>query len=226
MLWPSSCQPDGDAAGDVVDHAEHGDDRRRVDRHVAGLVVERDVAAGDGDAELEASVAQALDGLGELPHDLGVLGGAEVQAVADAHGLRAGDGDVAVRLGERELRALARVELRVATVGVGRDRDAEARLLVDAHHAGVVGVAERGVAEHVVVVLVGHPRGVGLVGRADELQELLAQRLGPLGALERFGPSRPAARRSTTGRRRGARRPGRRRRRCAGRRSRSPRRAT
>ena len=83
MLWPSSCQPDGMRRATSSMTPSTAIDGRRVDRHVAGLVVERDVAAGDGDAELEASVAEALDGLGELPHDLGVLGGAEVQAVGD-----------------------------------------------------------------------------------------------------------------------------------------------
>ena len=58
---------------------------------------------------------------------------------ADGHG--AGGGDVAVRLGERELRALLRVELAVAAVRIGRDGEAEAALLVDADHAGVVGEA-------------------------------------------------------------------------------------
>ena len=38
-----------------------------------------------------------------------------------------------------------RVELAVAAVGVGRDREAEAGLLVDADHAAVVGEAESAV---------------------------------------------------------------------------------
>ena len=157
MLLPSSCQPDGMRLRHVVDHAEHGDDRGRVDRLVAGLVVERDVAAGDGDLELEASVGQALDGFAELPHHLGVLRGAEVEAVADGDRGGAGDGDVAVRLREGELGALARVELAVAAVRIRGDGEAEPGLLVDADHAAVVGEAQRGVAADVAVVLVGDP---------------------------------------------------------------------
>ena len=89
----------------------------------------------------------------ELPHHLGVLGRAEVQAVGDRERHGAGGGDVAVGLGERELRAGVRVELGEAAVAVGRERDAEAGLLVDADHAGVLGLREHGVAEHVAVVL-------------------------------------------------------------------------
>ena len=95
-----------------------------------------------------------------------------------AVGHRAGDGDVAVRLGEGELGALVGVELAEAAVAVGRDREAEAGVLVDADHAGVVGERQRGVAHDVVVVLVGDPRRVGEVGARDELGELAAQRVG------------------------------------------------
>ena len=84
---PSARQPAGTRRADVVVHAQHADHRRRVDRDVAGLVVEADVAAGDRQAQLAAAVGQAADGLGELPHHLGLLGGAEVQAVGDASGL-------------------------------------------------------------------------------------------------------------------------------------------
>ena len=77
----------GQAPVDVVDDAHDGDDGRGVDRHVAGLVVERHVAARHRDAQLEAAVGETLDGAGELPHHLGVLGAAEVQAVA--HGAAA-----------------------------------------------------------------------------------------------------------------------------------------
>ena len=158
MFSPGSCQPDGTRRRDVVDDAEHADDRRREDRLIAGLVVERDVAAGDRDAELEAAVRETLDGPRELPHDLGVLGAAEVQAVRHCGRHRTGDGDVAVGLGEGELRALVRIELAEAAVAVGGDREAEAGVLVDADHAGVIGERQRRVAHHEVVVLVGHPR--------------------------------------------------------------------
>lgn len=146
-----------------------------MDRHGAGLVVERDVAAGDGDLEFEAPVGEALDGLRELPHDLGVLRAAEVQAVRHSGGHGTGHGDVAVRLGECQAGALLRIELAVPAVGVGRDGEAESALFVDADHAAVVGEAQRRVAEHVGVVLIGDPALVRQVRRAEQFEELLAQ---------------------------------------------------
>ena len=190
--------PRGDATPDVVDHAHDRHDRSRMDRHVAGLVVEAHVATGDRDPQLEAGIRETLDGARELPHHLGVLGAAEVEAVADRDRGRAGDGDVAVRLGEGELRAEVRVEVGVAAVGIGGEGDPETALLVDADHARIVGVAEGGVAHDVAVVLVGDPAHVGEVGAADKRQQLLLQRLAvarpvePLGTVgsERIHPGR------------------------------------
>jgi hypothetical protein len=67
-------EADRHPAAHIGENTEHPDHRRRVDRHVAGLVVEADVAAGDRYAELETRVGQAAGRLGELPHDVGVLG--------------------------------------------------------------------------------------------------------------------------------------------------------
>ena len=55
--------------------------RGRIDVGAAALVVEADVAPDDRQAQGVAGLGQAVDGLGELPHDLGVLGVAEVEAV-------------------------------------------------------------------------------------------------------------------------------------------------
>ena len=74
---------------EVVDEAEHADDRRRVDVVARGLVVEADVAADDRDAERPARLGHAVDRLGELPHHLGMLGVAEVEAVDERERPRA-----------------------------------------------------------------------------------------------------------------------------------------
>src|SRR5699024_1046841 len=66
-----------------------------------------------------------------------------------------------------------------AAVAVGRDRDTEAGLLVDAHDAGVVGHGAPGVAAHVAVVLVGDPGLVAQVGRGEQVQQGRAQVLRP-----------------------------------------------
>ena len=112
-----------------------------------------------------------------------------------ASGVGPGGGDVAVRLGERELRPGVRVELGVAAVAVGRDRDAEAGLLVDADHAGVVGQRERGVAEDVAVVLVGDPRLVAEVrARRAGVSSCGAELVAVVGPAERRQCRRPGAR--------------------------------
>ena len=74
------------------------------------LVVEADVAAGDRQAERPARVAQAAHRLAQLPERLGPRRVAEVQAVRDAQRPRAGDRDVARRLGDAQRRAQPRVE--------------------------------------------------------------------------------------------------------------------
>ncbi len=165
------------APGHVVDDAEDRDHRGGVDGGLAGLVVERDVAARDRGAQLQAAVGQAAHGLRELPHDRRVLRRAEVQAVGDRQRLRARRGHVAVGLRQGELRARVRVELGVAAVAVGGDGDAEAGLLVHADHARVLGLGEDGVALHEVVVLLGDPLLGRLVGRADQLEDLVLQLL-------------------------------------------------
>ncbi|CDZ90877.1 hypothetical protein RHRU231_760036 [Rhodococcus ruber] len=177
----------GDAAVHVVDHAEHGDDRGRQDRSGPGLVVEADVAAGDGNAELRAPVGETAHGLLELPHHARILGRAEVQAVG--HGLRGGtgDGDVAVGLGEGELRAGVRVELGVAARSVGGERDPAAGLLVDADHARVGVLGEHRVAADVAVVLLGDPLAAAQLRRADHLQQGRLQFLGRLRPLQPRG---------------------------------------
>ena len=161
--------------GDVVDDPEDRDHRRRQDRGLAGLVVEADVAAGHRDAELEAGVLEAAAGLGELPHHARVLRRAEVEAVADRERGRATRGDVAVGLGEGELRAGVRVEPGEAAVAVGGDGDPEVGVLVDADHAAVAGLGEHGVALHVAVVLVGDPRLVAQVRAGGQAQQRRAQ---------------------------------------------------
>ena len=68
--------------------ADHADDRRRVDRPLAALVVERDVAAHHRHAERAAGVAEPGHGARELPRDVRLLGVAEVQAVGQARAAR------------------------------------------------------------------------------------------------------------------------------------------
>ena len=163
-----------DGLVDVIDNAEDAHDGRRQDRLLAGLVVEGDVAAGDRDAEFHGAVGKPMHGLAELPHHVRVFRGAVVEAVGNGHRAGTGDGDVAVGLRQRQAGAHVRVQLGVATRGIGRYRDTAAGLLVDAQHTSVRVVGLHGVAAHVAVVLVG-----------DEITR--AQRRGGHELLQRHG---------------------------------------
>src|SRR5205823_6464706 len=66
------------------EHADHADDRRRVDRTAEVLVVERDVARHDRQPERLAGQRHALDRLGQLVSHLTGLGVAEVEAVGES----------------------------------------------------------------------------------------------------------------------------------------------
>src|SRR5699024_1655000 len=98
-----------------------------------------------------------------------------------------GGGDVAVRLGQGQLCAGARVELRVAAVRVGRDGHAAPGGLVDPQHTGVVGHREGGVPADVPVVLVGDPALRGEVGGGDEGAQRGRELLGALVAGQHLG---------------------------------------
>ena len=82
----------------VGDEPDAADDRGGRDRAPAGLVVERDVAGDDGDAELVGGPGDALDRLLELPRDLRLLGAAEVEAVGERERFAAGARDVQRRV--------------------------------------------------------------------------------------------------------------------------------
>ena len=193
-----------DAAGDVVDHAQHADHRGGQDRRRSGLVVEADVAAGDRNAQCRTAIGETADRLGELPHHAGILRRAEVEAVGHRDRGGAGDGDVAVRLGQRELGTGVGVEQRVAARRVGGHRDAAAGGLVDAQHAAVGVLGQHGVAAHVAVVLLGDERPAAQVRTAQQRKQSRAQLVAggrPRQAAPRCRRSaRPGCRGAATGR--------------------------
>src|SRR5438270_13657968 len=85
---------DGRAVLPVLEQSDAADCRRGEDGEAAsvftlGLVVERDVAAHDGEVERAAGFGHAGDAADELAHDLGPLRVAEVEAVGDRQRLRA-----------------------------------------------------------------------------------------------------------------------------------------
>jgi hypothetical protein len=174
--------------GDVGEDAKHSHDRRRVDGRRAGLVVEADVAASDWNAEFLTAVGEPAHGLGELPHDRWVFGRAEVEAVRHGDRRSAGHGDVAICLGQCQLRTGVRVEAREACVAVNGQGDAQPAHLVNPQHTRVLGLCEHGVAEHVPVVLFGDPRLVAQIRRSDQAKKSLAELIPGSGTRQRLGP--------------------------------------
>src|SRR3712207_8412211 len=69
------------------------------------------------------------------------------------------------------------VEPGVPAVAVDRQRDAEVALLLDPDHAGVFGLGEHGVAEHVPVVLLGDPRSEEHTSELQSRQYLVCRLL-------------------------------------------------
>ena len=146
----------------------------------------------------------------ELPHHARVFRGTEVQAVGDRQRNGSGGDDVAVGLGERELRAGVRVEHGVAAVAVGGHREAAlgpvdiagfAEVLGDPDDAGVGRLGEHGVAADVPVVLVGHPaRASTGSGEATIRQDELAQLARPRPRQRRGGVGLQGILRSRAGR--------------------------
>ena len=88
----------------MLEEPDDADDGRRVDGSPVGLVVEADVAAGDRHVERATGLADALDGLRELPHDVRPFRVAEIQAVGDRHRPCPGARHVARGFGHREHR--------------------------------------------------------------------------------------------------------------------------
>ena len=169
-------RPAGECGGrgtvvEVVDDPEDTDDGRRIDVVAEGLVVEADVPADDRDGEGGAGLAHALDHLGELPHHLGVLGVAEVQAVDQGDGPGADAGDVARRLEHGEPPAGAGVETAEPSLAVGGKGQGAVRPLQPQHGGVGAGPGDR-VEEQLVVVLAPHPRLVGDRRRGEQCEQL------------------------------------------------------
>jgi hypothetical protein len=121
----------------------------------AGLVVERDVAGDDGDAELVRGSRDAVDRLRELPADLRSLGIAEVEAIGERERLAAGFHHLPRRLHGRLITRAKRI---VAPEWGAVERYGDPADAVDAQH-GSTGPRppHRPRADELVVLLI-HPR--------------------------------------------------------------------
>ena len=162
-------------ARSVFEQAENAENRRGIDGFAQRVVVEADVAAGDGNFQRAAGFGDAVDGFAELPHDFGLFGIAEIEAVGGGPGARADGGDVARGFGDGVHGAGARIERAPAAVAVGGKRERAARAL-EAHHGGIgrAGHGER-VGAHHVIVLLEDPALRGDGRRGEQAAEIVGE---------------------------------------------------
>jgi hypothetical protein len=146
-----------------------------VDRAPIRVVVERDVAGDDGNAERLAGSGHAFDRLGQLPRDLGLLRVAEVEAVGDRERLAAGAGHVARRFEDGRRAAGVRVEAGHAAGTVEADREAAIRGAQSKDGRVEPWPADRPRADEVVVAA-EDPGPAAEVRRGEELEEGVARR--------------------------------------------------
>ena len=153
----------------VINNAEHTNERSRPNRLISSAVVQGNVTARNRHAKLAAAVNQTKDGLVELPHDVGIVWGAVIEAVGDGHRSCTRDSHIPVSLAESQLGAKIRVKGGLASVSVQGQRDAE--VVVNTDHAGIIRLSEHSIAAHEPVILVGDPGTVAQLGGANEGQQ-------------------------------------------------------
>ena len=146
-------------------HTDHAHHRSRADVDAVGLVVQADVAAYDRYCERITGFGHAVDGLRQLPHDLGMGWIAEVQAVDERERVGAHTGKVQCRFDHHHGGAPARISVAPAVIAVDRDSQsptggrAVARVS-QSQQRGVVSGADDRVQKQLVVVLPVYPARV------------------------------------------------------------------
>src|SRR5208283_2985249 len=120
----------------IVEDAHDSKDRRRINALTQRLVVEADVATGDGNLQLLAGFRNAIDGLRELPHDVWLFRITEIKAVGGTHGSRSRASHLARSFGHGMHRAQPWIEITPAPVAVKRHGKAALRAL-NADHARI-----------------------------------------------------------------------------------------
>ena len=166
-----SCQRAGDPPH-VRNEPDAADDGGRMDRAAVGVVVERDVARDDRQAERLAGLRHPLDRLGELPADLGLLRVAEVEAVGEPERLAAGTGDVPRGLEDRRGAARERVERADPAGAVEREGEAAVRR-PQPQHGGVEAGPANGARLDELVVAARHERARAERVRAEQVEQQL-----------------------------------------------------
>src|SRR5207253_8055333 len=94
-----------------LNYAQDANDRRGINRLAQGLIVEANVAAGDGRAQLPAGGGETLNDFAKLPHYLGFFRAAEIEAVSGRNGPRAAASYIASCFSDGMHRSGARIQL-------------------------------------------------------------------------------------------------------------------
>src|SRR5947207_5394791 len=140
---------------DVFQNSDHAKNGSRIDSIAERFVIEADVAASDGNFKLFAGFGDPVNDLRKLPHDVRLLGIAEVQAVRRAHGSCAGAGDVTGGFRDGVHCTKLGVEVTPAAVAIERHRERSVRTF-DANDPAITGTgALNGVGlDHGIVLLI------------------------------------------------------------------------
>src|ERR1700691_2169174 len=111
----------------VVENPYHPQNRGGINALAERLVVKAHVAARDGNLQLLASLGYAINGLGELPHDMWLLRIAEVEAISRAHRSCARPRHLARSFSDGVHRPKTRIEIPPPAVAIQSHREATLR---------------------------------------------------------------------------------------------------
>src|SRR5262249_24764153 len=91
-----------------------------IDSFPQSFVIKADIAASDGDFQFLAGFGDAVNHLRKLPHDVRLLGIAEIQAIGRSHRSRARTRDIPRRFSDCMHAAQFRIEIAPAPVAIKR----------------------------------------------------------------------------------------------------------
>src|SRR5205085_6685845 len=121
---------------DVLKNSHDTQHRGGIDAFTESLIVEADIAARDRDFQFLASLRDAINHLGKLPHDVRFFGISEIKAICRAHRSRSGASYFTRRFRNRMHSAQLWIELAPASIAIEGHRKSAARSL-DADDSGV-----------------------------------------------------------------------------------------
>src|SRR5581483_1858878 len=113
---PGFAEVNADGFVHVVENTYHTQHWRGVNPFSQGLVIEADIAAGDGNFQFFTCLGHAVHDLGKLPHDVRLFRVPKVQTIGGGDGGSARAGHVARRFSDGVHGAQAWIEIAPAPV--------------------------------------------------------------------------------------------------------------